>query len=241
MSVSAASSIGSSKPVTSSSDATLRENQSKQGEANSAGNAVDPRPTKTLSPRSSDAILTISNTKDPNSLEKANSKPGSDNEIIYHTARRSDTYNEDELILPEQSVTTPGNSPGSGDGPGSTAGTTAPGGEGESPSTSDSGGSTSVVDDSDHEHITYEAASETTYQSLFSENPRNAKVGDENQGAVAVDKNSGQSSDGTIWSEGKIIFKTSKGVFWASSSTPGGVIFARIVNGSLDISSGHKA
>lgn len=213
MSVSAAPATSSSAPVKSSFDSYSKDNQSKQIEPNTGGRAIDPRPAKTLSPRSADAVLSVSSTNDASpSRQTTNFKSNKNAETAYHTAGY-DQENDGQIILPEQTVTTPGNSPSNGDGPGSTAGTTAPGGEGEAPSTSGSGGSTSVVDDSDHEHITYEAASDTTYQSLFNENPRNTKVGDENQGAVAVDKNSGQSSDGTIWSEGKIIFKTSKGVF----------------------------
>ena len=76
---------------------------------------------------------------------------------------------------------------------------------------------------------------------MFEENPRAARVGNANEGAVAADEKSGRIDENSIWSEGKILFKTQKGVFWASPSVPGGVIFARMVNGYLDLTSGHKA
>lgn len=233
MSVSLAPVTGSTVTAKSSSSYNSGDSQSKQLESGAGGASADPRPAKNLSPRSADALFAVSSTKSSGS--KTDSNPNIDSEITYHTAYMDD----DEYVdLPEISVTTP--APSNGIEPGSTIGNGEPVGGGGSPSTTDTSGSTTVVDDGSYQ-ITLQEASEVTYQSLFSENPQRAKVGDENQGAVAVDRSSGQSSDGSIWSEGKIIFKTSKGVFWASPSTPGGVIFARIVNGSLDVSSGHKA
>lgn len=247
MSVSATPITASSTPSKSLSSSNSGDNQSKQPESGTSRSSADPRPSNKLSPRSADAVLNVSISRDTSSsMEKTNSKSKTNSETTYHTAGY-DLNNDGEIILPEQSVTTPSNSPGSGDGLGSTAGTTAPGGGGGggggggSTSASASGGTPSVVDDGDHSRISFQEASATTYQSLFSENPRGARIGDENQGAVAVGEHSGTSSDGSIWSEGKIIFKTEKGVFWASPSVPGDVIFARMINGSLDITSGHKA
>ncbi|WP_182180355.1 hypothetical protein [Methylobacterium radiotolerans] len=241
MGTSAASINISSTPVKHISRPPSRNDQSKQTELWSRESSADPRTAKHLSPHSADAILGVSSIKDVNSNRSGASTNSKDSsETTYRTASY-DLYNDGEVILPEQSVTAPGDSPSGGDGPGSTAGTTAPIGGGGSPSTTGTSDATSVVDDGDHAQITWELASETTYQSLLKENPRNAEIGDENQGAVAVAEHSERSPDGSIWSEGKIILKTQKGVFWASPSTPGGVIFAKLANGTLEITSGHKA
>lgn len=83
--------------------------------------------------------------------------------------------------------------------------------------------------------VNWQEASKETYDNLYDENPRNAKIGDHDTGAVAIGDNSGSDPDGSIWSRERIIFHTEKGTFFAAPSVPGDVVVARFVNGNLEV------
>ena len=252
------SSIGPiSTTVTSASSrytSSATDKQSQQAELTEGSNSVDPRSSATLSPRSADAILTVSSedssadkVKSTNSPSRNSSSNGTKSdgggEVNYHTAGY-DLYNDGEVILPEQSITTPGAAPGNGDGPGSSVGGPAApvgGGDGSAPP-GDAAGSAPAPSNGSwtgdpNGRITYQEAQPSTYTTTFDENPRGARIGDENTGAVAIGDQSGTNSDGSIWSSGQIIFKTEKGTFFAKPSVPGDVVIARFINGALDVSS----
>ncbi|WP_457105934.1 hypothetical protein [Methylobacterium sp. P5_C11] len=83
--------------------------------------------------------------------------------------------------------------------------------------------------------VSWQESSKETYDNLYDENTRNAKIGDHDTGAVAIGENSGSDPDGSIWSRERIIFHTEKGTFFAVPSVPEDVVVARFVDGNLEV------
>lgn len=113
-----------------------------------------------------------------------------------------------------------GASPPGGNGGGSTPGV---GGGGQGPTQVGTGGDSSL-------QFSASPVSDSDYENTFTSNPKQIEFGDLNFDAVILSRNSyGRNADGSIYTDGIIDFKTAKGTFQASPSTPGTYITAKPV------------
>ncbi|WP_331315755.1 hypothetical protein [Methylobacterium mesophilicum] len=211
---------------------------------------IDPRSGLRTSPNQLSAILVVADTNrkspsaafnsnigDTASVNQSSTVPRSgvsSDEVIYRPAMEGDPT----VHLPGISVG-PGSPvigyPSSPTNVGGGVGAGGGGGRGGPGSVQNTSHSNPASAEAGRTKVTWQEAQKETYDSLFDENPRNARIGDHDTGAVAIGENSGSDPDGSIWSHERIIFHTEKGTFFAAQSVPGDVVVARFVNVNLEV------